>query len=77
MDPSCPTFTGYFIAKSSGVCRIVVLRVPSVNRIFPLRLLTAGAISLFLNITGAIAPVAPVLNTPLFCEKKPVKKILV
>ena len=36
-----------------------------VNRIFPLRLLTAGAISLFLNITGAIAPVAPVLNTPL------------
>ena len=24
-----------------------------------------GAISLFLNITGAIAPVAPVLNTPL------------
>ena len=47
----------------------------SVNRIFPLRVLTAGAISLFLNITGAIslflnitgaiAPVAPVLNTPL------------
>ena len=25
-----------------------------------------GAISHFLNITGAIAPVAPVLNTPLF-----------
>ena len=24
-----------------------------------------GAISLFLNITGAVAPVAPVLNTPL------------
>ena len=32
---------------------------------FPLRLLTAGAISLFLNITGAIVPVAPVLNMPL------------
>jgi hypothetical protein len=27
----------------------------------------AGAISLFLNIAGAIAPVAPVLNTPLPC----------
>ena len=26
---------------------------------------SAGAISLFLNITGAIAPMAPVLNTPL------------
>ena len=39
--------------------------MPSVNRIFPLRVLTAGAISLFLNITGAIAPMAPVLNTPL------------
>jgi hypothetical protein len=25
----------------------------------------AGAVSLFLNIAGAIAPVAPVLNTPL------------
>ena len=25
----------------------------------------SGAISLFLNITGAIAPIAPVLNTPL------------
>ena len=49
----------------SSVFRILILRVPSVNRIFPLRLLTAGAISLFLNITGAIAPVAPVLNTPL------------
>ena len=24
-----------------------------------------GAISLFLNITGAVAPLAPVLNTPL------------
>ena len=41
--------------------------MPSVNRIFPLRVLTAGAISLFLNITGAIAPVAHVLNTPLDC----------
>ena len=50
---------------SSGVFRILILRVPSVNRIFPLRVLTAGAISLFLNITGAIAPMAPVLNTPL------------
>ena len=30
-----------------------------------MRVLTAGAISLFLNITGAIAPMAPVLNTPL------------
>ena len=49
----------------SGVFRILILRVPSVNRIFLLRLLTADAISLFLNITGAIAPVAPVLNTPL------------
>ena len=49
----------------SSVFRILILRVPSVNRIFPLQLLTAGAISLFLNITGAIAPVAPVLNTPL------------
>ena len=49
----------------SGVFRILILRVPSVNRIFPLRVLTAGAISLFLNITGAIAPMAPVLNTPL------------
>ena len=27
-----------------------------------------GAISLFLNITGAVAPVAPVLNTPLLCS---------
>jgi hypothetical protein len=27
-----------------------------------------GAISLFLNIAGAIAPVAPVLNTPLYTE---------
>ena len=51
--------------KSRGVFRILILRVLSVNRIFPLRVLTAGAISLFLNITGAIAPVAPVLNTPL------------
>ena len=50
---------------SIGVFRILILRVPSVNRIFPLRVLTAGAISLFLNITGAIAPMAPVLNTPL------------
>ena len=48
-----------------GVFRILILRVLSVNRIFPLRVLTAGAISLFLNITGAIAPMAPVLNTPL------------
>ena len=48
-----------------GVFRILILRVLSVNRIFPLRVLTAGAISLFLNITGAIAPIAPVLNTPL------------
>ena len=50
---------------SSCVFRILILRVPSVNRIFPLRVLTAGAVSLFLNITGAIAPMAPVLNTPL------------
>ena len=49
----------------NGVFRILILRVLSVNRIFPLRVMTAGAISLFLNITGAIAPVAPVLNTPL------------
>ena len=28
-----------------------------------------GAISLFLNITGAVAPVAPVLNTPLKCSQ--------
>ena len=49
----------------SGVFRILILRVPSVNRILPLRVLTAGAISLFINITGAIAPMAPVLNTPL------------
>ena len=27
-----------------------------------------GAISLFLNITGAVAPVAPVLNTPLYID---------
>ena len=47
------------------VFRILKLWVPSVNRIFPLRVLTAGAISLFLNIMSAIAPVAPVLNTPL------------
>ena len=53
------------IPLNSGVFRILKLWVPSVNRIFPLRVLTAGAISLFLNITGAIAPVAPVLNTPL------------
>ena len=52
-----------------GVFRILILRVLSVNRIFPLRVLTAGAISLFLNITGAIAPVAPVLNTPLHIGK--------
>ena len=50
---------------TSGVFRILILRVPSVNRIFLLRLLTADAISLFLNITNAIAPVAPVLNKPL------------
>ena len=55
----------YFRLVISGVFRILILRVPSVNRIFPLRVLTAGAISLFLNITGAIAPMAPVLNTPL------------
>ena len=54
------------VSTFSGVFRILKLRVPSVNRIFPLRVLTAGAISLFLNITGAIAPVAPVLNTPLY-----------
>ena len=29
------------------------------------RQVIAGAISLFLNIAGAIAPLAPVLNTPL------------
>ena len=45
--------------------RILIFWVLSVNRIFPLWVLTAGAISLFLNITGAIAPMAPVLNTPL------------
>ena len=45
-----------------GVFRILILRVLNVNRIFPLLVLTAGAISLFLNIMGAIAPV---LNTPL------------
>ena len=56
---------GNFSLLYSGVFRILILRVPSVNRIFPLRVLTAGAISLFLNITGAIAPMAPVLNTPL------------
>ena len=33
-----------------------------------------GAISLFLNITGAIAPVAPVLNTPLYLRLKNWKK---
>ena len=49
----------------SGVFRILLLRVLSVNKNFPLRVLTAGAIILFLNITGAIAPMAPVLNTPL------------
>ena len=48
--------------------------MPSVNRIFPLRLLTAGAISLFLNITGAIAPMAPVLNTPLELNHHPLRK---
>ena len=36
-----------------------------VNRIFPLQVLTAGAISLFFNITGAVAPV---LNTPLILK---------
>ena len=51
------------IVSIRGVFRILILRVLSVKRIFPLRVLTAGAISLF--ITGAIAPVAPVLNTPL------------
>ena len=55
---------------------ILILRVPSVNRIFPLRVLTAGAISLFLNITGAIAPVEPVLNTPLQCVRFQELKIL-
>ena len=58
--------TGTYICNHSGIFRILILRVPSVNRIFPLRVLTAGAISLFLNITGAIAPMAPVLNTPLY-----------
>ena len=57
---------GHLLLDCSGVFRILILRVPSVNRIFPLRVLTAGAISLFLNITGAIAPMAPVLNTPLY-----------
>ena len=52
-----------------------LLRVPSVNRIFPLRVLTAGAISLFLNITGAIAPMAPVLNTPLNVREQIIQKI--
>ena len=56
---------GHLLLDCSGVFRILILRVPSVNRIFPLRVLTAGAISLFLNITGAIATMAPVLNTPL------------
>ena len=37
----------------SGVFRILILRVPSVNRIFPLRVLTVGAISLFLNIANS------------------------
>ena len=57
------------IVSIRGVFRILILRVLSVNRIFPLRVLTAGAISLFLNITGDIAPVAPVLNTPLHSSK--------
>ena len=29
-----------------------------------------GAISFLLNITGAIAPVAPMLNTPLYVEQQ-------
>jgi hypothetical protein len=53
------------LCLNRGVFRILILRVLRVNRIFPLQVLTAGAFSLFLNITGAIAPVAPVLNTPL------------
>jgi hypothetical protein len=35
----------------------------------------AGAISLFLNIAGAIAPVAPVLNTPLEGNRKNSEKL--
>ena len=54
---------------AGAIFRILILRVLSVNRIFSLRVLTAGAISLFLNITGAIAPVAPMLNTPLHSSK--------
>ena len=60
----------------SGVFRILILQVPSVNRIFPLWVLTVGAISLFLNITGAIAPMAPVLNTPLFDSDKKLSLLL-
>ena len=44
---------GSEILLCRGVFRILILRVLSVYRIFPLRVLTAGAISLFLNITGA------------------------
>ena len=65
---SCIVFKHFYKLQRiilRGVFRILILRVLSVNRIFPLRVLTAGAISLFLNITGAIALVAPVLNTPL------------
>ena len=50
------------VIMSWGVFRILILMVLSVNRIFPLRVLTAGAISLFLNIVDATAPV---LYTPL------------
>ena len=36
-----------------------------------------GAISLFLNITGAVAPVAPVLNTPLIVRyKRPITALI-
>ncbi len=50
----------------SGVFKILILRVLSVNKIFPLRVLTADAISLFLNIAGAIAPVLN--NTTAICQ---------
>ena len=57
-----------FTAFSEQACwKVKIFAGASSNRIFPLRLLTAG---LFLNIMGAIAPVAPVLNTPLLHIRK-------
>ena len=48
--------------------RNVVFLIENINKYWKGRCNIEGAISLFLNIAGAIAPVAPVLNTPLISD---------